>query len=84
MIVVALILKGERNRKRKRKRISIDTFAKLMVSLVVAHGMILTTMSYILSFYGLDPVVDVSSTIVRGNCGSGHRLSRNQYHYECV
>lgn len=65
LVVVALILKGERNRKRKRKRISIDTFAKLMVSLVMAHGMILTTLSYILSFWGLDPVVDVSSTIVR-------------------
>ena len=65
MIVVALILKGERNRKRKRKRIALDTFAKLIVSLVMAHGMILTTLSYILSFWGLDPVVDVSSTIVR-------------------
>ena len=65
MIVVALILKGEKNRKRKRKRITLDTFAKLIVSLVMAHGMILTTLSYILSFWGLDPVVDVSSTIVR-------------------
>lgn len=65
MIVVALILKGERNRKRKRKRITLDTFAKLIVTLVMAHGMILTTLSYILSFWGLDPVVDVSSTIVR-------------------
>jgi len=65
LVVVALILRGEKNRKRKRKRITLDTFAKLIVSLVMAHGMILTTLSYILSFWGLDPVVDVSSTIVR-------------------
>lgn len=65
LVVVALILRGEKNRKRKRKRIALDTFAKLIVSLVMAHGMILTTLSYILSFWGLDPVVDVSSTIVR-------------------
>jgi len=65
LVVVALILRGEKNRKRKRKRITLDTFAKLIVSLVMAHGMILTTLSYILSFWGLDPVVDVSSTIVK-------------------
>lgn len=65
LVVVALILRGEKNRKRKRKRITLDTFSKLIVSLVVAHGMILTTLSYILSFWRLDPVVDVSSTIVR-------------------
>ena len=65
LVVVALILRGEKNRKRKRKRITLDTFAKLIGSLVMAHGMILTTLSYILSFWGLDPVVDVSSTIVR-------------------
>lgn len=65
VLMLAIILRGTRQRKRKRKRISLDTFAKLIVSLVMAHGMILTTLSYILSFWGLDPVVDVSSTIVR-------------------
>ena len=52
-------------RKNHKKKISINTFAKFIVCLVVLHGMILTTLSYILSFYGMDPVVDVSSTIVR-------------------
>lgn len=32
---------------------------------VLAHGMILTSCSYVLSWIGMDPVVDVSSTIVK-------------------
>jgi hypothetical protein len=52
-------------RKRKKKKVSIDTYAKLVTTVVMIHGMILTTWSYVLSWNGLDPVVDVSSTIVR-------------------
>ena len=64
LVFTRSIVVGERC-KSKRKRISLDTFAKLVVSVVMAHGMILTTLSYILAFRGMDPVVDVSSTIVR-------------------
>jgi hypothetical protein len=49
----------------RKKKVSIDTYAKMVTTIVVIHGMILTTWSYILSWNGLDPVVDVSSTIVR-------------------
>lgn len=52
-------------RKRKKKKISIDTFSKAAVVAVMAHGMILTTWSYVLAAHYMDPVVDVSSTIVR-------------------
>lgn len=52
------------SRKKKRK-ISIDTYTKMAVTVLIAHGMILTTWSYILASHGMDPVVDVSSTIVR-------------------
>lgn len=53
------------SRKKKKKKISIDTFSKAAVVVVMAHGMILTTWSYILASHYMDPVVDVSSTIVR-------------------
>ena len=53
-------------RKRKnKKKVSLDTYAKIITTVVIAHGMILTTWSYVLAGYGMDPVVDVSSTIVR-------------------
>lgn len=47
------------------KKVSLDTYAKLVTTLVIVHGMILTSFSYVLAWRGLDPVVDVSSTIVR-------------------
>lgn len=53
------------SRKKKKKKISIDTFSKAAVVVVMAHGMFLTTWSYILASHYMDPVVDVSSTIVR-------------------
>jgi hypothetical protein len=56
---------ARRTKKRKKKKVSIDTYAKMVTTVVVIHGMILTTWSYILSWNGFDPVVDVSSTIVR-------------------
>ena len=53
------------HRKRKKKKVSIDTYAKLITTIVMLHGMILTSCSYVLASIGMDPVVDVSSTIVR-------------------
>lgn len=55
-----------RSRKRRYKRtVSLDTYAKLATTVVMAHGMILTTWSYVLASFDKDPVVDVSTTIVR-------------------
>ena len=47
------------------KKVKLNTFPKLIVTLVIGHGMLLTTASYVLAFFDHDPVVDVSSTIVR-------------------
>lgn len=55
-----------RSKKRRYKRaVSLDTYAKLATTVVMAHGMILTTWSYVLASFEKDPVVDVSTTIVR-------------------
>lgn len=51
--------------KQKKKKVSLNTYAKIATTAVLAHGMILTSCSYILSWIGMDPVVDVSSTIVK-------------------
>lgn len=66
LLVVAIInLKILRRRRKKRKKVSLNTFTKLITTAVVAHGMILTSCSYFLAYIGMDPVVDVSSTIVK-------------------
>lgn len=49
----------------RKNKVSLDTYAKLVTTAVVVHGMILTTWSYVLACFEKDPVVDVSSTIVR-------------------
>ena len=54
-----------RRRKEKKKKVSLNTYAKVATTAVLAHGMLLTSCSYILSWIGMDPVVDVSSTIVK-------------------
>lgn len=54
-----------RRRKEKKKKVSLNTYAKVATTAVLAHGMILTSCSYILAWIGMDPVVDVSSTIVK-------------------
>lgn len=41
------------------------TFPKILVSVVVAHGMVLTTLSYVLSFFDKEPVASVSEVIVK-------------------
>ncbi len=52
-------------RQKRKRRVSIDTYAKFVTTCVILHGMVLTSWSYVLAMMGLDPVVDVSSTIVR-------------------
>ncbi len=51
--------------KQKKKKVSLNTYAKIATTAVLAHGMILTSCSYILAWKKMDPVVDVSSTIVK-------------------
>lgn len=53
------------NKNKRKKKVKLDTYAKAATTAVLVHGMILTSLSYLLASAGLDPVVDVSSTIVR-------------------
>ena len=63
LIVAIINLKVLRHKRKKKVR--LNTYTKLITTAVVAHGMVLTSCSYILAYAGMDPVVDVSSTIVR-------------------
>lgn len=63
--LLMFIIAMRSERKRKHIKITINTFAKLIVAVTVAHGMILTTLSYILAFYEKDTVCSVSEVIVR-------------------
>lgn len=69
-VVIYILLKNElkysrRERYRRKKKVKLDTYAKMATTAVLIHGMALTSLSYLLASAGLDPVVDVSSTIVR-------------------
>lgn len=55
----------KRNRNKRKKKVSLDTYSKMVTAAVIAHGMLLTTWSYVLASFDKDPVVDVSTTIVR-------------------
>lgn len=52
-------------RKGKGAHRASKQLTKVATTAVLAHGMILTSCSYVLSWIGMDPVVDVSSTIVK-------------------
>ena len=65
IVLVCIVRSFCARRKRGSKKVSLDTYAKIITTAVIAHGMVLTTWSYVLAGYGMDPVVDVSSTIVR-------------------
>lgn len=64
IIIFILRMKEHKRRKGKKKKVSLNTYAKVGTTSVLIHGMLLTTCSYILSCLGMDPVVDVSVTIV--------------------
>lgn len=65
LIVAVINLKILKSKRKRKKKVSLNTYTKLITTAVVAHGMILTSFSYILAYIGMDPVVDVSSTIVK-------------------
>lgn len=49
----------------RKKRVRVDTFMKFITITAMAHGMILSTLSYILAFFAKEPVASVSEVIVR-------------------
>lgn len=65
ILIYILQARARKRRKTKKKKVSLDTYAKVGTTAVIVHGMILTSCSYALSAMGMDPVVDVSSTIVK-------------------
>lgn len=78
LILVAAIQKHRRAKSRKkkeeqkkvqrkkapRKRIRIDTFVKAATAVVLLHGLVMVTMSYVLAWFEKDAVVDVSTTLI--------------------
>lgn len=48
----------------KDKKPFLSTFSKVIVFLSLVYGWVLTTVSYIWSYMGLQPLTDLSSTIV--------------------
>lgn len=46
------------------KKIKIDTYVKAATSIVLGHGLIMVTMSYVLAWFDKDAVVDVSTTLI--------------------
>ncbi len=52
------------NDKSKIKKPKIETFSKLIVFLVMLHGMAMSTLSYVLAAIGANPVENVSVAII--------------------
>lgn len=48
----------------KKKRPQLDTQCKLLTLIIVGHGLICISLSYVLAFMCLDPVVNVSITLI--------------------
>lgn len=46
------------------KKPKIETFSKLIVFMVMLHGMVMSTLSYVLAAFGNNPVESVSVAIV--------------------
>lgn len=51
-------------KKKMKKKVKLNTFPKVLVSIVVIHGLINVDLSYLLAFLGRDTVSDVSVTLV--------------------
>lgn len=57
--------RSRKNPKRNsRKKVKIDTYVKAATSIVLAHGLVMVTMSYVLAWFEKDAVVDVSTTLI--------------------
>ena len=55
---------GKSPERKAGKRVKIDTFVKAATSIVLAHGLVMVTMSYVLAWFEKDAVVDVSTTLI--------------------
>ncbi len=53
-----------RRKKRLSKKVKIDTYVKAATTLVLLHGLVMVTMSYVLAWFEKDAVVDVSTTLI--------------------
>lgn len=51
-------------KKSSRKKVKIDTYVKAATTIVLGHGLIMVTMSYVLAWFEKDAVVDVSTTLI--------------------
>lgn len=51
-------------KKTTKKRVKVDTFCKAIVVIVILHGVLLSTASYVLSYLGRDTVYEVSTVII--------------------
>lgn len=48
----------------KPKKPLINTFAKMIVFICLIFGMVLTTVSYVFAYLGIEPLVDLSTVII--------------------
>lgn len=55
---------GKNQNKTPAKKVKIDTYVKAATSIVLGHGLIMVTMSYVLAWFEKDAVVDVSTTLI--------------------
>lgn len=51
-------------KKRNSRKVKIDTYCKAITAIVIGHGLVMITMSYILSWFSRDTVADVSTTLI--------------------
>ena len=49
---------------KKEKKPLINTFAKLIVFICLIFGMVLTVVSYIYAYLGIDPLIDLSTVLI--------------------
>ena len=55
---------GEKQKKSGKKSVKIDTYVKAATTIVLIHGLVMVTMSYVLAWFEKDAVVDVSTTLI--------------------
>lgn len=55
---------GKNPKRNSRKKVKIDTYVKAATTIVLGHGLIMVTMSYVLAWFEKDAVVDVSTTLI--------------------
>lgn len=54
----------KKEKEKKEKKPLLNTFGKVIVFFCLLYGLALTTLSYIWSYLGLEPLVDLSTVII--------------------